>query len=197
MSKKSHDKIYSSIKTLKTFNTELSFDDDYEKGKEINNNDKTNALFSIYEYFQKESCTLFFIGAISVFQKCYTCPICNPQEDKYICEFCYFNCHQICRELKKQKLDIVDKEKTCIEEKDYKGLKEFFCFCGREYKHKPPNSFINEYGPCDLIKLDKALKLDNFYCEDHKILICCVCSTKCHNKCKITKTKSIAQNYKS
>ena len=197
MSKKSHDKIYSSIKTLKTFNTELSFDDDYEKGKEINNNDKTNALFSIYEYFQKESCTLFFIGAISVFQKCYTCPICNPQEDKYICEFCYFNCHQICRELKKQKLDIVDKEKTCIEEKDYKGLKEFFCFCGREYKHKPPNSFINEYGPCDLIKLDKALKLDNFYCEDHKILICCVCSTRCHNKCKITKTKSIAQNYKS
>ena len=37
MSKKSHDKIYSSIKTLKTFNTELSFDDDYESIMNMSN----------------------------------------------------------------------------------------------------------------------------------------------------------------
>ena len=197
MSNKNQDKIFSSVRTLKTFNTELSFDDDEDSKKKININDKTNAIFSITEYFQKQNCTLFYIGVLSISQKCYTCPICNPQEDKYICEFCYFNCHQVCRELKKKKMEIIMHEKTYIEEKDYKGIKEFFCICGRDYKHKPPNAVINEFGPCALMILDRALKLDNFYCEVHKIQICCICSVQCHKNCKITKSKPINIKYKT
>ena len=104
MSNNTQDKIFSSVRTLKTFNTELSFDDDEDSKKKINIDDKTNAIFSIPEYFQKQNCTIFYIGALSISQKCYTCQICNPQEDKYICEFCYFNCHQVCREQKKKKM---------------------------------------------------------------------------------------------
>ena len=86
---------------------------------------------------------------------------------------------------------------TYINEKDYKNSKEFFCICGSEYKHKPPIPTINDFGPCDLMKLDKALKLDNFYCEIHNIPICCVCSIQCHNKCELKKSKYIIQTFKT
>ena len=197
MSNNTQDKIFSSVRTLKTFNTELSFDDDEDSKKKINIDDKTNAIFSIPEYFQKQNCTIFYIGALSISQKCYTCQICNPPEDKYICEFCYFNCHQVCREQKKKKMEIITQAKSYIEEKDYKGIQEFFCICGREYKHKPPNAIINEFGPCALMILDRALKLDNFYCEVHGIQICCVCSVQCHQKCKIVKNKQINTKFKT
>ena len=96
----------------------------------------------------------------------------------------------------KNKLEFLH-DKIYHEEKDYKGIKEFYCLCGNEYKHKPPTPIINEFGPCDLIKLDKALKLENFFCQTHNIQICCVCSVQCHNKCKIVKAKVIKTNAKS
>ena len=123
-------------------------------------------------------------------QQCYTCSICNQTEDKYICKYCYTICHQICRDTKKKKMEAIH-TKIHIEQKDYKGIKEFYCLCGSEYKHKPPPDIIVEFGPCDLIKLDEALKLENFFCETHKIQICCVCSVQCHNKCVITKTQKV------
>ena len=182
---KAHDKAYQQVKTYKSFGTHISSDDDDDdKERNIYNKDEANALFSINEYLQKENCTIFYIGTLPVMQKCYICNICNPQEDKYICEYCYINCHNICRKLKKEKCENINNEK------DYKGIKEFYCICGREYKHNPPYPLINEHGPCDLIRLDQVLKLNNFYCENHKLRICCICSVKCHNKCKIvTKNK--------
>ena len=88
-------------------------------------------------------------------------------------------------------------DKISIGQNDYKGIKEFYCLCGNEYKHDPPNPIINEFGPCDLIKLDKALKLENFFCENHNIQICCVCSVQCHNRCKVRKTKKENNDIKS
>ena len=198
MSAKEHDKAFGTIKTLKTFGTELSYDEDEESQKKKEKNKYVeNDIFSINEYIQKANCTLFYIGALPITQKCYICSICNPQEDKYICEFCYYNCHQICRQMKEKKLEQSSQEKTYSIEKDKKGIEEFFCKCGKEYKHMPPNPTINDFAPCDLIKLDKALKLDNFYCDTHKIFICCVCSVQCHKTCKITKTKQVFQPSKT
>ena len=197
MSKKADDKIYKSIKTLKSFGTELSFDDNNET--KIDNKNEVNASFSINEYFQKIECTLFYIGAIPVNQKAYRCSICNPPEDKfikYICEFCYNDCHKICRKLKEEKDGMLMKEKVSIEIKDYIGFKEFFCVCGKEYKHIPPIPTISEFGPCDLMKLDEALKLENFYCENHNIKICSICSVQCHKKCKIIKSKETIKKNK-
>ena len=65
--------------------------------------------------------------------------------------------------------------------------------CGSEYKHIPPPCTFPEYGPCSLIQLDNALKLDNFYCETHKYQICSVCYVKCHNSCKKSRTQNISQ----
>ena len=41
MSRKSQDKIFSSVRTLKTFNTELSFDDNEDRKKAMNVDDTT------------------------------------------------------------------------------------------------------------------------------------------------------------
>ena len=165
MSLKAQDRIYSSVKTLKSYDTNLSYDsdeDDDKKKKKINK-DNTKIIFPIKEYLKKENCTSFNLGTLPMPQKCFVCCICNRIEDKYICEYCYKNCHEICREIKKKKLEAID-NKISFGDHDYKGIKEFYCLCGNEYKHNPPTPFINEFGPCDLIKLDKALSLENFYC---------------------------------
>ena len=43
---------------------------------------------------------------------------------------------------------------------------------------------------CDLIILDQSLKVGMFFCENHQIMICCVCSVECHKKCTIKKYKA-------
>ncbi len=178
---KVNDRIYSSVKTLKTFGTNLSFDsdEDDDKNKKMYKKDNTNVLFSIEEYLQKENCTSYNLGTLPIQQKCYTCSICNPSEDKYICNFCYLNCHQSCRDANSSH------DKLYHEKIDYKGIKEFYCICGNEYKHKPEATIIIEHGPCNLLELDKALKLDNYHCETHNIQICSVCYVQCHSNCKI------------
>ena len=192
MSLKAQDRIYSSVKTLKSYDTNLSYDsdEDDDKKKKKGNKDNNNTTFPINEYLKKENCTSFNLGTLPMPQKCFVCSICSRIEDKYICEYCYINCHEVCREMKKKKLEAID-NKISFDERDYKGIKEFYCLCGNEYKHNPPKPFISEFGPCDLIKLDKALKLENFFCENHKIQICSVCYAQCHNKCVITKSQKI------
>ena len=194
---KAVDKIYSSVKTLKSFRTNLSFDsdEDDDRKKTMSKKDNTNDLFSIDEYNQKENCTYYNLGTIPMSQKCYTCSICdqtNQSEEKYICQFCYLNCHKPCRDSrdkkKHERLGFVN-DKMPTENKDFKGIKEFYCLCGHEYKHKPTTPIFKEFSHCDLLKLDKALNLENFRCVTHNIQICCVCSVQCHNKCRIEKKK--------
>ena len=193
------DRIYTSVKTFKSYGTNLSFDSDDEEDlrkKRLKRN-SMNLTFEIDEYLKIENCTSYNLGTLPMSQKCYTCSICNQNEDnkKYICEYCYNNCHKVCRDLKKEKLDAIN-NKNITYEKDYQGIKEFYCLCGNEYKHNPPSPIINEFGPCDLIKLDKALKLGNFFCETHQIQICCVCSVQCHNNCKILQIANIPRQNK-
>ena len=196
MSLKAQDRIYSSVKTLKSYATNLSYDsEDGDKKKKKYNKDNINLTFAIDEYLKNDNCTSFNLGPLAIPQQCYSCSICNPSDDtKYICKYCYNNCHKICRETKMKKFEAFH-SKINKKEKDYIGIEEFYCLCGCEYKHKPPSFIINDFGPCDLLKLDKALKLENFFCETHQIQICCVCSVQCHNNCVITKTKkAINQN---
>ncbi len=187
----SYDKIFFSVKTLKTLGPGISIgSDDFNKNR-INNKNHVTNLFSVDDYFKKNNCTIFYLGSLPILQKCFICSICNPHKDKkYICEYCYLNCHNLCREVKKKHLYDHGKEFKFVYEQDYIGMKEFFCICGQKYKHTPPESLVEEYGACNLLQLDTALKLDDFFCETHKIQICCVCSVKCHNKCKIKKTKT-------
>ena len=199
MSLKAQDKIYASVKTLKSYASNLSFDsEDEDKKKKRINKDNINLSFAIDEYLKNDNCTSFNLGPLAIPQQCYICSICNQQnqtEDiKYICKYCYDNCHQVCRQIKRKRLENVN-SKINFEQKDYIGIEEFYCLCGCEYKHKPPDFIIYDFGPCDLLKLDKALNLENFFCETHQIQVCCVCSVQCHNNCIITKTKkAINQN---
>ena len=89
-------KIYTSVKTLKSYGSQLSSDSEEEEDKNKNkfNKDNTNELFSVDEYLQKDNCTFFNLGSLPINQKCYTCSICN-HERKDICVYCYSNSHFI------------------------------------------------------------------------------------------------------
>ena len=165
----------------KDFN-ESSQKKDIKKAQEEENQDNNNDInkFNIEkDYLPLDECTAINLGPERIYQKCFVCRICNPKNDHYICKFCYFKCHQKCRSI----LKIEQKQE------DFKGDKEFACFCGNKLKHKPEDPQKQEQKTCDLIVLDRSLEVGLFYCETHKLSICCVCSVECHKKCKVRKYK--------
>ena len=129
------------------------------------------------DYLKKDECTAMTLGNEKIYQKCFICPICNPKKNNYICKFCYNKCHQKCREITE-----IDKK-----EEDYRGKKNFACHCGLKLKHEIKEVKKKEKRICDLIILDESLNIGIFFCENHQIQICCVCSVECHKKCKIKK----------
>ena len=132
------------------------------------------------DYLTLDECTAMTLGPVTINQKCYICQYCNPKKEYYICKFCYNKCHQKCRNIVKAE----------PKQEEYKGEKEFACYCGNKLKHKPEESQKRELKICDLLVLDKSLEVGLFFCENHQLSICCVCSVECHKKCKIRKTKN-------
>ena len=148
--------------------------------KKLKKNNEENDKFIIEEeYLPLDQCTAMTLGPIKLFQKCYICPFCNPKKDHYICKFCYNKCHQKCRDIGKAE----------PKQEDFKGEKEFACFCANKLKHKPEEPQKREQKICDLIVLDKSLEVGLFYCETHRLSICCVCSIECHKRCNVRKYK--------
>ena len=136
-----------------------------KKPKEEENQDNNNEInkFSIEkDYLPLDECTAMNLGPERIYQKCFICRICSPKNDHYICKFCYFKCHQKCRSI----LKIEPKQE------DFKGDKEFACYCGNKLKHIPEDPQKQELKLCDLIVLDRALGVGLFFCETHKISIC-------------------------
>ena len=149
-----------------------------EKGKENLSKEEDNNKFIIESnYLKIVECTAMVLGPEKIFQNCYVCPICNPKKNNYICKYCYNKCHQKCRDITKIKK----------KEEDYRGRKNFACYCGNKLKHETPEIKKKEKRVCDLIVLDQSLKVGSFFCETHQISICCVCSVECHKKCIIKK----------
>ena len=149
------------------------------KGNEIPKKEEEKFIIE-EEYLNLDECTAINLGPEKIYQKCFVCSICNPKKDHYICKFCYTKCHQKCRNI----LKIEPKQE------DSKGEKEFACYCGNKLKHKPEETQKQEQKTCDLIVLDKSLEIGLFFCETHKLSICCVCSVECHKKCRIRKYKN-------
>ena len=149
------------------------------KNKSDDEPQKEDNKFNIEEeYLKLEECTGLILGPIKIYQKCFICPLCTPKKkENYICKFCYNTCHQKCRDYAK-----VDKK-----EDDYKGKKNFACYCGIKRKHQIEKIEIKEKKVCDLIILDESLNVESFFCENHQISICCVCSIECHKSCQIKK----------
>ena len=131
------------------------------------------------EYLSLDECTAMNLGPEKINQKCFVCQFCNPKKEHYICKFCYYKCHEKCR-----KISQMDPK-----QEDYKGEKEFACHCGNKLKHKPEMPQKKELKICDLIALDNNLEVGLFFCETHKLSICCVCSVECHKKCNVRKYK--------
>ena len=150
---------------------------------------ETEKTFKIEDDFlKKDNCTSLYLGQEPIMQKCYICSICNPKKNHLICKYCYDNCHLNCR-----KIEGFNSEKI-KEDNNYLNEKEFSCYCGLRLKHKPNQIIKNELIACTLMELDEALNTDYFYCENHNINICCICSVSCHKKCNITKIKKEDNN---
>ena len=178
-----YEKASSKIFSLRDYKKSLN-----NKNTQNNENNKIENSFIIEdEYLDLDECTAIDLGPEHIYQKCYICPICSPKKNYYICKFCYNVCHEKCRNISQteKKLD------------DYKGLKDFACHCGNKLKHKPEEPQKREQKLCDLIVLDQSLDVGLFYCETHRLSICCVCSVECHKKCRVVKYKNNNPKYVS
>ena len=155
-------------------------EDEDKKEIKIKETSGDNNIFIIEEdYLKIEECTALTLGPVSINQKAFVCLYCSAKKDNYICKFCYYNCHQKCRDIAKAQQ----------KQEEFKGEKEFACYCGNKLKHKMEELHKRELKSCDLLVLDKSLEIGLFYCENHQLSICCVCSVECHKKCKIRKYK--------
>ena len=152
-----------------------------EQGKTYYNpKKKKNLDFDISKFLLKKYCTSLYFGTEKIKQQCYICEICNPSQDKKICEFCYLNCHSQCRSIKSYNSELskeIDKKKI---KKDI-----FFCSCGIINKHKPKLGDKSELISCNLIQLDKILNVNSVFCKTHQCQICCICSVTCHKECNV------------
>ena len=170
----------------------INDDQIYEKNllkNNLNDNDNNDNSFSNpdindtfdidADFLSKEGCTALTLGLEPFPQKCYICPICDIKKEHYLCNYCYTFCHEKCRNLEGR-----ESPKT-IEENNYLGEKEFACYCGNVLKHKInkiPKIIIM---PCSMTQLDDTLGVNLFFCKNHHIVICGVCSVECHKNCKI------------
>ena len=153
--------------------------EDKKQKKNIKNEEEYNKFIIEEEYLTLEECTAMTLGPEKIFQKCFVCPFCNRKKDHYLCKFCYYKCHQKCRTI----------SKADPKQEDFKGEKEFACFCGNKLKHRPELPQKREQKICDLIVLDQSLEIGLFFCETHQLSICCVCSVECHRRCQVRKYK--------
>ena len=146
--------------------------------------EEKNDTFNIDDdFFAKDGCTALTLGLEPMPQKCYICPICDITKKNYICNYCYIFCHEKCRNFEGN-----DSPKS-KEENNFLGQREFACYCGNILKHKInkiPKVLIM---PCSMTQLDDTLEVNLFFCKNHYLVICGVCSVECHKKCKIVKHK--------
>ena len=160
--------------------TEAQKDNEDKEKKEIKTKEPEDYKFIIEEeYLTLDECTAMTLGPETIYQKCFICPFCSSKKFHYICKFCYYKCHQKCRSI----------SKTEQKQEDYKGEKDFVCYCGYKLKHKPELPQKQELKLCDLIILDISLNVGQFFCETHQLSICCVCSVECHKRCNVRKYK--------
>ena len=130
-------------------------------------------------YLQKDDCTSYFFGLEPIAQQCFVCSLCNPLRNKKMCKHCYMVCHEKCR------YEIMAHHPE-QEEGNTLPIQTFYCACGVINKHMLTKIQAKDLVPCEMIKLDIILQVDCFFCHDHNVLICCICSVVCHKKCKVT-----------
>jgi len=156
----------------------------YSNGNDNQKKKDENRFIIEEDYSKFDECTAMNLGPEHIFQKCYICSICSQKKNNYICKYCYYNCHQNCRKIVKREPN----------KEEFKGEKDFACYCGNKLKHIPDEPQKTEQKECDLIALDASLEAGLYYCKTHQLPICCVCYVKCHVYCDKIKYKDANPN---
>ena len=150
-----------------------------------------NKTFEFKDFISKNGCTSYLFGNEIIEQKAYICFICDKRDkDKhFICDYCYKNCHQNCRNFSKENLDLLKKS-------EYFKFRRFSCFCGLNLKHILEFSINNKKITCTMMKLDQGLNIHPYHCLSHNSIVCCICAVVCHKKCNMEKIDEIDNELK-
>ena len=145
------------------------------------------------DFLSKKKCTSFYFGSNPILQKYYRCSECIRKKSLKICKYCYENCHSECRidsliqgdinpEHNNHSPKIIQQEENNHKNENI-SIGEFACECGLKLKHKPQKKPAINLVPCNMMRLDQVLDVKHFYCEQHDIPVCCICSIFCHKDC--------------
>ena len=146
----------------------------------ISNNDNQYYIHN-KEYLNKY-CSSFYFGNNLIKQNAYICYKCDPT--KKICKYCYESCHKNCKLNNNINKEILQPS-------------EFSCNCGISFKHiiiekKNINNIdnlldieINHDTNCEFINFDNENQLNYYFCVNHNVNICNICSIICHNNCNL------------
>ena len=158
---------------------------------------KNKEVFSFEtDFLNKKRCTIFYFGSTPITQKCFKCSDCIRKKTLKICQFCYEQCHSVCRVSSIIQNQIKESNQKIIKEEQNTNLQnftvsEFACECGLKLKHKPPKKPAINIVPCNMLRLDQVLEVPKFHCITHDISICCICSVLCHKNCQIATGKDV------
>ena len=134
--------------------------------------------FNLREYLSKNECSSIYFGKVQIEQKAYVCSICDKKKKYLICDFCYNFCHEKCRRT------LIDNPEI-IMKKEKLGFQKFACYCGIELKHIFDLNVKQNKGNCNMMQLDKELKIAPYHCITHNLIVCCICAVVCHKECTI------------
>ena len=148
----------------------------------------TNQTFNFSEYLTKSECSSLLFGHTKIDQKCFTCLKCDHKGQKFLCEFCYFNCHNNCHPISKEKM-------AFLLEKEFLNYKIFSCYCGLNLKHIIQKTKKIKKYKCNMMKLDQNLNIGSYECLTHNQTICCICAVVCHSKCNFNYINEINEEF--
>ena len=168
------------------------------KKKEKKKEQKRLEAFSIKtDYLNKKRCTTFYFGSTPIAQKYFECNECIRKKTLKLCEFCYEQCHSVCRANPVVQDPNQPNAKKIIEEERKPNINRteiFACDCGLTLKHKLPQKASINIVPCNMMRLDQVLEVPKYHCLTHDISVCCICSKLCHKDCKLADSKDIKDN---
>ena len=144
-----------------------------------------NKTFEFNDFIAKKECTSFYFGKEKIEQKGYVCFKCDKKAKHFICDYCYNNCHQKCRNSsKKENIESLLK-------KEFFDKQRFSCYCGLKLKHTFEAIKNIKKASCTMMKLDQGLRIPPYHCISHNSIVCCICAVVCHKNCNVKKLDEI------
>ena len=138
--------------------------------------------FDYADLMSTKSCTSYYFGEEPIEQKAFICAVCDARKKNFMCNYCYNNCHQKCRNTLK--------EPNLLAKNEYSNIQKFSCYCGSYLKHTFDVKDKKKFVSCTMMELDSILGIPPRHCYQHKATVCCICSVVCHKECHMAQEEN-------